>query len=83
MIDKQFIVERNGKSFVLYAGLLSAAHDQGLKRITTKLLQVPSVDNAQTAIVSAEVETAKAQLDASVERLSSQIVESLSRKRAA
>ncbi len=64
MIDKsplairpEFIVERNGKSFVLYAGLLDRAHAEGLKRITTKLLQIPSEENSQTAICSAEVET--------------------------
>lgn len=57
MIDKQFIVERNGRSFVLYTGLLDLAHRQGLRAIRTHLLQVPSEDNGQTAIVSAEVET--------------------------
>jgi hypothetical protein len=57
MIDKAFIVERQGKSFVLYAGLLDLAHNQGLRRISTSLLQVPSEQNGQIAIVSAEVET--------------------------
>ena len=57
MIKREFIVERQGRSFVLYAGLLELAHNQGLRAIRTKLIQVPSEDNAQTAIVSAEVET--------------------------
>jgi hypothetical protein len=57
MVKREFIVERQGKSFVLYAGLLDLAHSQGLRAIRTHLLQVPSEDNGQTAIVSAEVET--------------------------
>lgn len=57
MVKREFIVERQGRSFVLYAGLLDLAHSQGLRAIRTHLLQVPSEDNAQMAIVSAEVET--------------------------
>ena len=57
MIPKEFLVDRNGKQFVLYAGLLDLAHQQGLKRISTRLIQVPSEENNQTAICSAEVET--------------------------
>ena len=58
-VAKQFIVNRQGKDFVLYAGLLDAAHTEGLKRISTKLLQAPSAENGQMAICAAEVETAK------------------------
>lgn len=56
-IKTEFIVERQGKSFVLYAGLLSLAHEQGLKAIHTYLVQVPSEENGQTAICTALVET--------------------------
>lgn len=56
-MKKEFLVERQGKAFALYAGLLDEGHSQGLKRITTKLIQVPSEDNGKTAIVFAEVET--------------------------
>ncbi len=55
----EFVVERQGKSFVLYAGLLDQAHSEGLRRINTLLIQAPDENNALTAIASAEVETTK------------------------
>lgn len=55
-MKKEFIVERQGKSFVLYAGLLDEAHAQGLKSISTTLLQVPSEANGNVAICQAVVE---------------------------
>lgn len=55
-MKKEFIVERQGKSFVLYAGLLDQAHAQGLKSISTTLLQVPSEANGNAAICKATVE---------------------------
>ncbi|MCL5960450.1 MAG: hypothetical protein M1358_14275 [Chloroflexi bacterium] len=58
-MKKEFILERQGKSFVLYAGLLDEAHAQGLKRITTRLIQTPEESNGNVAICSAEVETEK------------------------
>jgi hypothetical protein len=57
MVKREFIVERQGRSFVLYAGLLDLAHSQGLRAIRTRLVQVPSEENGQMAIASAEVET--------------------------
>lgn len=57
MVKREFIVERQGRSFVLYAGLLDLAHSQGLRAIRTNLIQVPNEENGQTAIVHAEVET--------------------------
>jgi hypothetical protein len=59
MMKKEFIVNRQGKDFVLYAGLLDQAHHEGLKRITTTLLQAPAPENGQMAICLAEVETEK------------------------
>ena len=49
------MVERQGKQFVLYAGLLSLAHEQGLKSVTTSLVQVPSEANNRVAICTAVV----------------------------
>jgi hypothetical protein len=56
-MDSRFIVTRSGKQFCLYAGLLDEAHRQGLKRISSTLLQIPSEENGMLAVASAEVET--------------------------
>ena len=56
-MDSRFLITRQGKQFCLYAGLLDEAHRQGLRRISTTLVQVPTEENGQLAIVSAEVET--------------------------
>ncbi|MBI3964293.1 MAG: hypothetical protein HY329_01555, partial [Chloroflexi bacterium] len=58
-MKKEFIVDRQGKNYVLYAGLLDLAHEQGLKSISTTLLQVPSPENGQVAICQAIVNTEK------------------------
>lgn len=47
------------KEVATYAGLLTRAHDEGLKRIETMLTQVPHADNGWTAICGATVETSK------------------------
>src|SRR5579864_5438873 len=77
-MKKEFIVNRQGKDFVLYAGLLDQAHREGLKRITTQLLQAPTAENGQLAIVHAEVETEKGLFtgigDASPQNVSRMIV---------
>lgn len=55
-MKKEFFVERSGQTFVLYAGLLDEAHTQGLKSITTSLLQIPNEENKMVAICQAIVE---------------------------
>lgn len=49
------MIERGGRKFVLFAGLLEEAHENGLRAIHTELLQVPSVDNGMVAIAKARV----------------------------
>jgi len=53
------MIERNGKAFCLYAGLLDEAHQQGLKQIRTTLLQIPTDENGNVAICQSEVMTEK------------------------
>ncbi|CAA9488131.1 MAG: hypothetical protein AVDCRST_MAG13-1581 [uncultured Solirubrobacteraceae bacterium] len=52
---EEYMIERQGKRFVLYAGLLEEAHSRGLRSIETELLQVPAADNGDVAIVRAVV----------------------------
>jgi hypothetical protein len=55
-VKKEYIITRQGRDFVLYEGLLDEAHQQGLKRISTTLIQIPHEDNGHMAVVQAEVE---------------------------
>lgn len=58
-MQEHFMIERQGKTFVLYAGLLDAFHDKAKDTddakpvIETDLLQIPSEDNGHVAIVHA------------------------------
>ncbi len=52
---KEFMVERQGRSFCLYAGLLDLAHQQGLRSIRTELVQTPTEANNRVAICAATV----------------------------
>ncbi|QYJ15678.1 hypothetical protein Rxycam_01504 [Rubrobacter xylanophilus DSM 9941] len=54
---EEYMIERQGKRFVLYAGLLEEAHARGLRSIETELLQAPSPENGEVAIVRAVVRT--------------------------
>ncbi|MGH3144679.1 MAG: hypothetical protein ACRDTR_02650 [Rubrobacter sp.] len=54
---EEYMIERQGKRFVLYAGLLEEAHSRGLRSIETELLQVPASANGEVAIVKAVVRT--------------------------
>ena len=55
--DEGKIVGR--KEVVLYKTLLDLAHEEGLSRITPKILQVPTKENGERCIVFAEVVTEK------------------------
>lgn len=56
---EEFMIERHGKKYVLYAGLLAVAHERGLTEIDTELVQIPVIDGAvsgeDSAIVKATV----------------------------
>ncbi|MDQ3921802.1 MAG: hypothetical protein M3248_05570 [Actinomycetota bacterium] len=52
---EEYVIERGGRRFVLYAGLLEEAHVQGLRGIETELLQVPGPENGEVAIARAVV----------------------------
>jgi hypothetical protein len=80
MITTIPIRDRNGKvigekQVARYAGLLAKAHEEGLKAISTKLVQAPSPENGNLAIVRATVQTHKGVFealgDASPENVSS------------
>jgi hypothetical protein len=50
------VINRQGKDFVLYAGLLDAAHRAGMQGIHTTLVQAPSSLNGETCICHATVD---------------------------
>jgi len=54
---EEYMIERGGRRFVLYAGLLEEAHARGLRSIETELLQVPGVENGEVAIARAVIRT--------------------------
>jgi hypothetical protein len=52
-MDPKFLVNLQGRTYPLYAGVLAEAHARGLLSISVDLVQVPSANNDNTAIVKA------------------------------
>jgi predicted nucleic acid-binding Zn finger protein len=56
-LDERFIKNIEGRDFCLYAGLLDLAHQKGIISIETEILQFPTKENGDQAIVKAMVES--------------------------
>lgn len=54
---EQFLVNLKGKQFVTYEGLLDESHNRKLVQIEEEILQIPSDENGQVAIVKAVART--------------------------
>jgi hypothetical protein len=52
------------KEVVLYAGLLNQAHEEGLQKVCTSIVQVPTEENGRLAIIKAEVQTERGLFEA-------------------
>lgn len=51
--ERGLVMDRQGKDFVLYAGLLDLVHDLEIASLVVSPVQLPDNDNGQTAIMAA------------------------------
>lgn len=56
-LDERFITTIKGKDFVVYAGLLSMAHEKGIKTLRVQLMQYPTKENGMEAVCRATLES--------------------------
>jgi hypothetical protein len=54
-VKPEYFKELQGKRFVLYSGLLDAAHRENLLSITTEVIQLPTKENGMLAVCKAKV----------------------------
>jgi hypothetical protein len=52
---REYVINRHGTDYVLYAGLLAEAHRRGLRRLLTRLVQIPAPHNGFVAVCHAEI----------------------------
>jgi len=58
-LDERFLINIQGKDFVLYAGLLDLAHQHGLVKLEVEPIQIPTKENGNMAICRATATTRK------------------------
>lgn len=56
-LNKEFLVNLQGKNFITYSGLIDLAHQMKLKSITTEIIQFPNEDNNNQCIIKAVATT--------------------------
>ncbi|HEV8177676.1 MAG TPA: hypothetical protein VGP44_08315 [Gemmatimonadales bacterium] len=56
MIDPKWIVSLKGRDYPLYAGILDAATEADLLSLTTRIVQIPTDENGNMAVVMARAE---------------------------
>jgi hypothetical protein len=55
-LDERFIINIKGRDFVVYSGLLDLAHQKGLLKLNTEIIQYPTKENGNLAISRAIAE---------------------------
>lgn len=55
-IDPRFIVSLKGRDYPTWPGILDAATRSGLKSLTTQIVQIPTPENGNLAVVMARAE---------------------------
>lgn len=61
-IDERFIEIIEGREFIKFGGLLHLAHEKGISRIETEIIQLPTSENGNSAIIRAVVESKEGDL---------------------